>query len=133
MGSSRRPFRTERVMSEPERPQKEFHHVGLRAMEPQPNEDYIPLTRVYVTDPRQHPNKIEYLRYEPETHLPEDFKNSPHIAYRVEDIRPHIAGKDVVLLFEVGEPPFAKVAFTREEGVYYEYMEFKPGRQWFKD
>ena len=86
-----------------------------------------------MTDPRHHPNRIEYLRYEPDSFLPEGCKKSPHVAYKVEDLRPHIAGKDVVLLFEVGDPPFAKVAFTREDGVYHEYMEFKPGRTWFKE
>ena len=120
-------------MTEEQRPPKQFHHVGLRAMEPQPEEDFVPLTRVWVTDPRHHPNRIEYLRYEPDSFLPEEFKNSPHVAYKVDDLRPHIAGKDIVLLFEVGDPPFAKVAFTREDGVYYEYMEFKPGRSWFKE
>ena len=114
-------------------PPKRFHHVGLRTMEPQPDEDYVPLTKVWVTDPRLHPNRIEYLRYEPDSHLPDDFKNCPHIAYTVDDLGPHIAGKDICLLFEVGDPPFAKVAFTREDGVIYEYMEFKPGRHWFKD
>jgi hypothetical protein len=120
-------------MAEATAPKRNFHHVGLRTMEPQPNEDFVILTRVWVTDPRGHPNKVEYLRYEPESPLPEDFKNSPHIAYRVDDLNAHIAGKDVVLLFEVGEPPFAKVAFVREDGGYVEYMEFKPGRTWFKE
>ncbi len=114
-------------------PAKEFHHIGLRAMEPQPDEDYVPLTRVWVTDPRRHPHRIEYLRYEPDSHLDEVFKNAPHIAYKVEALGPHIAGKDIVLLFEVGDPPFAKVAFTREDGAYVEYLEFKPGRTWFKE
>lgn len=120
-------------MSDPQPLAKQFHHVGLRALEPLPGEDYVTMTKVWVTDPRNHPNRIEYLRYDPESHLSEEFKNSPHIAYKVDDLRPHIAGKDVVLLFEVGDPPFAKVAFTREDGVYYEYMEFKPGRSWFTE
>jgi hypothetical protein len=51
----------------------------------------------------------------------------------VDDLNEHIAGKDVLLLFEVGEPPFAKVAFVREDGAYVEYMQFKPGRTWFKE
>ena len=77
--------------------------------------------------------EIEWLRYEPDSHLPEEFKDSPHVAYAVDDLNEHIAGKDIALLFEVGDPPFAKVAFTREDGVIYEYMQFKPGRHWFKD
>jgi hypothetical protein len=120
-------------MSAEPQPEKRFHHIGLRAFEPQPDEDFVTLTQVWVTDPRTHPHKIEWLRYEPQSHLPEDFKNSPHVAYAVDDLNEHIAGKDVCLLFEVGDPPFAKVAFTREDGVIYEYMQFKPGRHWFKD
>jgi hypothetical protein len=120
-------------MTESTKGPRTFHHVGLRALDPQPNEDFVVLTRVWVTDPRFHPNKIEYLRYEPESPLPEEFKNSPHIAYKVDDLNEHIAGKDVLLLFEVGEPPFAKVAFVREDGAYVEYMQFKPGRTWFKE
>jgi len=120
-------------MSDSSPPAKEFHHLGLRAMEPQPGENFVPLTRVWVTDPRQHPHRIEYLRYEPDSHLDEAFKNTPHVAYKVDALGPHIAGKDIVLLFEVGDPPFAKVAFTREDGLVVEYMEFKPGRTWFTE
>ena len=28
-----------------------FHHVGLRAMHPQPGENFVEATRVWVTDP----------------------------------------------------------------------------------
>jgi hypothetical protein len=112
---------------------KTFHHIGLRTDEPRPGENFVPLTKVWVTDPRHHPQRIEYLRYELDSHLDEAFKNTPHIAYTVTDLDAHTAGKEVVLAFEVGEPPFARVAFTREDGVYYEYMEFKPGRTWFSE
>ncbi|MBA3336708.1 MAG: hypothetical protein H0T49_04010 [Chloroflexia bacterium] len=114
-------------------PPKEFHHYGLRALERPEAADFVPLTRVWVTDPRHHPQRIEYLCYEPDSFLAEEFKNAPHVAYKVAELGPHIAGKDIVLLFEVGDPPFAKVAFTREDGIVYEYLEFKPGRTWFTE
>ncbi|HEY7036661.1 MAG TPA: hypothetical protein VH482_35365 [Thermomicrobiales bacterium] len=118
-------------MTEAARGTRTFHHAGLRATEPQPEEDFVVLTRVWVTDPRKHPNKVEHLRYEPESPLPDEFKDSPHIADKVDDLNAHVAGKDVVLLFEAGEPALAKVAFVREDGVYVEYVQFKPGRTWF--
>ena len=57
-----------------------------------------------------------------------------HVAYAVDALEPHIEGKDLYVgPFEVGEPPFARVVFTREDGLFIEYMEFKPGRHWFND
>ena len=114
--------------------QKRFHHIGLITSEPQPGESWVESTRVWVSNPAHHPQSIEWLRYEPDSSVSEEFQQAPHIAYTVDDLQAHIAGKDVALgPFEVGEPPFATAAFTREDGVLVEYMQLKPGRQWFDD
>ncbi|MDQ3654808.1 MAG: hypothetical protein M3457_06995 [Chloroflexota bacterium] len=121
-------------MSQEQRPARRFHHIGLRAFEPQPNEDFVSATKTWVTDPANDPNRIEYLRYEPDCPIADEFKNTPHIAYAVDDLATHLAGKDVYLEpFEVGTPPYATVAFTREDGVFIEYMQFNPGRRWFNE
>ena len=109
-----------------------FHHVGLRAMEPQPGENFVEATRVWVTDPNAHPQRIEYLRYEPDSFLDDRFKDTPHVAWVVDDIEPWIAGKEIAIApFEVGEPPFSRVAFVWEDGMISEYMAFLPGAVWF--
>jgi hypothetical protein len=111
---------------------RRFHHVGLRAMDPQPNENFVTATRVWVTDPNTHPQRIEYLRYEPDSYLDDRFKNTPHVAWVVDDIEPWIAGKEIAIApFEVGDPSFVRVAFVWEEGMISEYMAFKPGAVWF--
>ena len=47
---------------------------------------------------------------------------------------PHLEGKDIYLPpFEVGDPPFARVAFTRENGVFVEYMKIQTGTTWFNE
>ncbi|MGI8476234.1 MAG: hypothetical protein ACR2OO_07690 [Thermomicrobiales bacterium] len=116
----------------PETPRKAFHHIGLRAFEPQPGEDLVAPSKCWVTNPDGTPNRIEWLRYAPDSPISEEFMNSPHIAYGVDDLQPHIEGKEIYLApFDVGEPPFARVAFTREDGVFVEYMQFYPGRSWF--
>ena len=108
-----------------------FHHVGLRAMEPQPGENFVEATRVWVTDPNAHPQRIEYLRYEPDSYLDDRFKDTPHVAWVVDDIEPWIAGKEIAIApFEVGEPPFSRVAFVWEDGMISEYMAFLPGAIW---
>ncbi len=119
-------------MADQQRPERRFHHIGLRAFEPQPAEDLVAATKTWVTNPAFDPNRIEYLRYEPDSPVEEEFRNTPHIAYEVDDLAEHMAGKDVYLgPLDVDDPPFATVVFTREDGLIVEYMQFKPGRSWF--
>lgn len=111
-----------------------FHHVGLRATEVQPNENFVAATRVWVTDPNDSPYHIEWLRYEPDSCLGEDFKNTPHVAYVVDELEPWIEGKEFAIPpFEVGDPAFARVVFVHEDGFIVEYMAFKPGVAWFDE
>src|SRR3954452_19564655 len=115
-------------------PKRTFHHIGLTSTEPQPGEDWVAPSKCWVTDPRKGAMPIEWLRYAEDSPIPDDFRASPHVAYAVDELGPHIRDKDIYLPpFEVGEPPFATVAFTREDGLIVEYMEFKPGRSWFND
>jgi hypothetical protein len=114
------------------RPWKRFHHVGLRAIDPQPVEHEVASSRCWVTSPLTHPNRIEFLRYAPDSPISREFQDAPHVAWEVETLEPHLEGKEVYLEpFDVGEPPFARVAFTREDGLFTEYMQFYPGRRWF--
>ena len=69
---------------------------------------------------------------EPDSYLDETFKNTPHVAWMVDDIEPWIAGKEIAIApFHVGDPPFVRVAFVWEEGMISEYMAFVPGSVWF--
>ncbi|CAN5731807.1 hypothetical protein BH23CHL5_BH23CHL5_25860 [soil metagenome] len=111
---------------------KRFHHVGLTTHDVQPDEDYVSPSKCWVTNPNDHPYRVELLRYAPESEVPADFQNSPHIAYAVDELESHLEGKEIILEpFDVDDPPFARVAFTMEDGLYVEYMKFVPGRTWF--
>lgn len=115
---------------------KEFDHVGIFTDEPQENESWVEQSRVWVTNPRVHPKRIEYLR---PAELPQvDPKevglwklwNLPHIAYRVDNLQEAIAGEEVVYgPFEPGE--FATVAFVHKDGIVLEYLEYKSLDTWF--
>ena len=121
-------------MSNTNRGTRTFHHVGLRAMEPQPGENFVESTRVWVTDPNAHPQRIEYVRYEPDSYLDDRFRDMPHVAWVVDDIDPWIAGLEIAIApFEVGDPPFTRAAFVWEDGMISEYMAFLPGAIWFAD
>ena len=106
-----------------------FDHVGITTTVPQPDENWVEQSRVWVTNPRNHPEHIEFLRYEYDTTVPEIVRANPHIAYRVVALKPHIAGQDILIPpFVVGD--FLEVVFIWKYNTVFEYMHYlKEG--WF--
>jgi hypothetical protein len=100
-----------------------FDHVGVTTTEPQPDENWVEQSRCWVTSPRNHPEHIEFLRYAPDTTVPEAVRASPHVAYRVDSIDPYIEGLEVLIPpFIVGD--FVRVVFVRKHGMVFEYMQY---------
>lgn len=116
---------------------KLFHHVGLPAPDqetPLPGESWVPPNRVWVTNPTHHPQRVEWLRYAPDSPVAVADQQAPHICYLVDDLEAAIAGQEIMIEpFEPGDPPFGRAAFTREDGVAVEYIQLYPGRAWFDD
>ncbi len=101
----------------------EFDHVGLTTTEPQPDENWVEQSRCWVTDPRKHPEHIEFLRYAPGTIVPEPVRANPHVAFRVEALEPHIEGQEILIPpFVVAD--FVRVVFIRKYGMVFEYMQY---------
>jgi len=110
---------------------RQFHHVGIPTDEKQPGEIYVEDTKVWVTDPMDHPYKVEYLRYEPDSPVTGPLRDLPHIAFETDDLAGEMAGKQVIL------EPFRPmegltVAFVVEDGAVFEFMQWDEGRQPFK-
>ncbi len=109
----------------------EFDHVGITTTVEQPGEDWIESSKCWVTNPRNHPEHIEFLRYRADTQVPEPVRFNPHVAYRVKDLRPHMEAEGVEIII----PPFVvadfvEVVFVRKYGMIFEYMHYlKDG--WF--
>jgi hypothetical protein len=102
---------------------RQFHHVGVITDEPQPAEIYVEATKVHVTNPNDHPYRIEYLRFEPDTPVTGPVRDLPHIAFKVPQLEPEMAGREVLL------GPFQamdnlRVVFVSIDGAVYEFMEF---------
>jgi hypothetical protein len=106
-----------------------FDHIGITTTKPQPKEDWVEQSRVWVTNPCNHPEHVEFLRYEAGTTVPLMVRENPHIAYRVEALEPHIEGQHILIPpFVVGD--FLRVVFIQKYGVVFEYMQYlKEG--WF--
>ena len=67
-----------------------FDHVGITTTEPQPQEDWVEISKIWVTNPRNHPEHIEFLRYREDSTVPDAVRDNPHVAYRVKDLKPHL-------------------------------------------
>ena len=71
---------------------KQFDHIGIWTDDPQAGESWVPESKVWVTNPRVHPARIEYLRAAERPEVdPADVGlwklwHLPHVAYRVDDL-----------------------------------------------
>jgi len=101
-----------------------FDHIGLITETKKDDEDWVESSRVWVTNPKTHPFKVEWLRYEPDTPIAGPVREQPHIAFRVERLDQASQGMKVLLEpFEVGG--FVRVGFYQaDDGVVVELMEY---------
>ena len=103
---------------------RQFHHIGLPTDESQPGEFYVSDTKVWVTDPRRHPYRVEFLRFEPDSPVTGPVRDLPHIAFRVDDIESAL--RDEQVLIEPFSPSSGfKVAFILKDGAVVEFMTFE--------
>ena len=107
---------------------RKFNHIGLPTDEPRPGEVFVPETKVWVTRPNDHPLRIEYLRFEPDSPVTGPLRERPHIAFQVDDVRAAIEDEEILL-----EPfeamPGLRVAFIIKDGAVWEFMQFDEGHQ----
>lgn len=115
---------------------KAFDHIGFITDQPREGESWVEDSQVWVTNPRCHPQRLEYVRPKlmPQVAAEEiglwKLWHWPHIAYRVEDLRAAIANEEVVLgPFFPGK--FVEVAFVHKNGVILEYMQYAELDHWF--
>jgi hypothetical protein len=110
---------------------REFDHVGIITDEKQPEEMYVPATKVWVTNPATHPYKIEHLRYEPDTPVTGPVRTMPHIAFRVNNLE-EVMGDSEVLLGPFNPRGKMRVVFVLQDGAVFEFMENAEDGNWFR-
>jgi hypothetical protein len=115
---------------------RQFDHVGIITDQPQSGESWVEESRCWVTNPRTHPSRIEYIRPEVKPSVdPADVGlwklwNLPHMAFRVDDLDQALVGEQVILgPFDPGG--FGRVAFIHQDGAVIEYMEYTDLSHWF--
>jgi len=108
---------------------REFHHFGLPTTEKQPDETYVEATKVWVTDPTAHPQKIEFLRYEPDSPVTGPLHDMPHVAFKTDDLDGEIAGVTPEL-GPIEAMPGLRVVFVVKDGALFEFMEWSSETTW---
>ena len=103
---------------------KEFHHIGIPSPAKHADEIYLAAVKLYITDATKSPHRIEWLRFEPDSPMPELIKETAHVAFTVDNLEKALAGQKVIV------QPFApmdglRVAFIEDGGAPVEFLEFK--------
>ena len=109
-----------------------FEHIGLIATEKKAGEDFVESTRVWVTNPKEHPFHVEWLRYEPDSPVSGPVREKSHVAFSVDDLQEAAKGLKVLMEpFEVGG--FVRVGFyEHSDGSVVELMQYLGAQnRWF--
>jgi hypothetical protein len=102
----------------------EYHHIGIPTAIEREGEEYLEQYGMYVVGYDTNPYGIEWLRFEPDSPLPELVKQIPHVAFQVDDLAAELEGKNV--LIEPNSPsPGVRVAFIVHNGAPVEFLEFE--------
>jgi hypothetical protein len=101
----------------------QFDHLGMITTEKKADEIYVEATKVWVTDFRQHPYHIEWLRFEPDSPVTGPVRHMPHVAFRVDNIAE--CAKGLKVLLEPFDAGIAVVGFYQTpDGAVVEFMEY---------
>ena len=99
-------------------------HVGIVTTEKKEGAVYNEGLHVWLTDYSKSPNKIEFLKFEPGSCLPELVQTNGHVAYVVRSVEEELKDKKVIFGPAVCDEHLT-IAFIEEEGIAIEIMEVK--------
>ena len=103
---------------------RSFDHIGIPTHDEKQGAVWLQPDGVWVTNPRDHPLNVEWVRYAPDSPMHPRLRESFHLAYRVPDLDKALERCDVIV------PPldlgggFATIAFVDIDGVVVELMEY---------
>jgi hypothetical protein len=104
---------------------RKYHHIGIPTDIPREGEAYLPEYKIYHSGFETSAYCIEWMRYEPESPVPELVKKVAHIAFEVDDLAAEIEGKEI-LIAPNSPSPGVLVAFVVENGAPVEFIQFSP-------
>lgn len=101
-----------------------FHHVGIPTDERRPGETYLEELGLHVSGFDTSPFGVEWMRFDPDSPLPELVKKVPHVAFQVDDLEAALEGHEI--LIEPNSPSDGvRVAFIVHDGAPVEFLEVR--------
>lgn len=98
-----------------------LNHVGIPTSKPKAGERYSEGMKLFLTDYNQCPNRVEWLRFEPDSWMHPLIQTQTHLAYNVTDPEAEMAGKTILLPpTDCGDGNF--IAFIEENEIPVELM-----------
>ena len=76
---------------------RKINHIGIPVQKPVSGEVYNEGMQVYLTDFTKSPNKIEFLRFDKDSWMPEKIQTLAHIAYEVDNLDGELENAKVLL------------------------------------
>jgi hypothetical protein len=99
-----------------------YNHIGIPTTGPFEGETPLPHLKITVSDHKNNPFGIQWMRYWDDAPYPDLVKTVPHVAFEVEDLMAAIEGQKVI-----GEPnrpsPGVLVAGIEVNGAPVELMQ----------
>ncbi|HUS73714.1 MAG TPA: hypothetical protein VMY06_11665 [Sedimentisphaerales bacterium] len=101
-----------------------YHHIGIPTDVRREAEEYLEEFKMYGSGYEKSPYGVEWMRFEPDSPLPELVKTVPHVAFVVDDLQAAIDGKDI--LIKPNSPTDGvSVAFIVDNGAPIEFLQFE--------
>ena len=100
----------------------QFDHIGVPAPAKREGMRLLESKRLWLTSPGDHPYRVEWLWYEPDSPEAELVRAVPHVAYLVDSLEDAMAGGNVIAEpFDVfGE---VRVGFIEVDGAPVEFVQ----------
>ena len=107
---------------------RRFHHVGIPTTDQRPGEVFLPEFGMYVSGFEESPYGIEWMRFDPDSPIPDLIQRVSHVAFEVDDLEEELFGHEV-LIAPNSPSPGIRVAFIVHNGAPIEFLEINPDRE----
>lgn len=76
---------------------RRYNHVGIPTDTPRAGEVYLRRYGMHCTDHESNHFGIQWMRYDPDSPLPDVVKSTPHVAFEVDDLDAELVGRELII------------------------------------
>jgi len=104
---------------------RKYHHIGIPTDVVREGEIHLSEYGLHASGFDESPYGVEWMRFDPDSPMPELVKTTPHVAFEVDDLEAELEGKEI-LIAPNSPSPGVRVAFIVDNGAPVELMEIDP-------